>query len=355
MNNSVNLSLADRSRQTGERPVWPDLVRVVAIIMVLIEHTYPVTRAGDAASFVFPKTILNPDALLFFVLSGALLLPVESGTTGRFFRRRFFKIAVPFLVWSLVMALTKQFFEPVPLSYTLYYARWCWLTMFSSYLWFMFVLMGLYLLAPFVSPWLRVASRRSLELFLLLWLTALALPYLDIMSQTSTFNLDGFHGTWVGPFYGYAGYMVAGVYLLRYPFGQWSRLMRRAAVVLAIAFGYLLPVVFAFVPLRDEAVRWMPFDPLTLTTVAETFTVYILLCRLGRCIRSDGRAAHVLAWLSRLTFGVYLCHILLRDVIINYLCPWLAGSYLLCLVLPPLSFAVAWVLSRIPFAGKWLT
>ena len=355
MGSKIELSLSQQAQSRGERLVWPDLVRVVAIIMVLVEHTYPVKRVASTASFILPKVILNPDALIFFVLSGALLLPIGSGATARFYRRRFVKIAVPFLIWSVVMALTKQFFEPVPLEYTFYYVRWCWVTMFSSYLWFMFVLMGLYLFAPFISPWIRGASRRSLELFLLFWLIAMALPYLDIWSQTARFNLDGFHGTWVGPFYGYMGYMVAGVYLVRYPFWQWSRQRRLAAVALVAAFGYLMPVLFAYMPLRDEAVRWIPLDPLTLSTAAQALTAYVVLARLGRLIRPGGRVAGMLAVMSRLTFGMYLCHILVRNLITHYLCPGLGGTYLLCAVVTVASFVVAWLLSRIPSVGRWLT
>lgn len=45
-------------------------------------------------------------------------------------------------------------------------------------LWFMYTLMGLYVITPILHAWLRSASERDVRFYLLLWLITLCYPVL---------------------------------------------------------------------------------------------------------------------------------------------------------------------------------
>ena len=42
------------------------------------------------------------------------------------------------------------------------------------------MLLGLYLFAPVVSPWIETASRRAMEGYLALWAFTLCIPYVPV-------------------------------------------------------------------------------------------------------------------------------------------------------------------------------
>jgi surface polysaccharide O-acyltransferase-like enzyme len=46
-----------------------------------------------------------------------------------------------------------------------------------GHLWFVYMLLGIYLVAPVLSPWVESASRSSMERFLALWAISLTIPY----------------------------------------------------------------------------------------------------------------------------------------------------------------------------------
>lgn len=59
-------------------------------------------------------------------------------------------------------------------------------SMYTTHLWYIYMLIGLYLYLPILSAWLQQASEKSLRLFLLLWGVTLLVPYL---TQYATPNL----------------------------------------------------------------------------------------------------------------------------------------------------------------------
>ena len=83
---------------------------------------------------------------LFVVASSYLQFPLHY-PTGEFFRRRAVRILIPFFIWTVVYALVwgepVQNFKDLLLNFN--YA--------AGHLWFVYMLIGLYLIMPILSPW----------------------------------------------------------------------------------------------------------------------------------------------------------------------------------------------------------
>lgn len=99
-------------------------------------------------------------------------------------------------------------------------------------LWYLYMLVGLYLVMPVLGAWLRQASQRDLQLFLAVWGAALLLPYVEVAAPLLGYAGNGGNmGLWgvcdwnaYGTFYyfsGFVGYLVLAYYLVRYPL-RWS-------------------------------------------------------------------------------------------------------------------------------------
>lgn len=72
------------------------------------------------------------------------------------------------------------------------------------HLWYLYVLMGLYLFLPVISPWVEKAGKAAFAYFLLLWALTLLFPYLQTISPAIWENAPGMNtgpcipspGTW---------------------------------------------------------------------------------------------------------------------------------------------------------------
>lgn len=88
----------------NKRLEYLDIIRVVACLMVIVMHA-PIS--GDGAMthgpfLVFASYLTAPCVPLFFMVSGALLLPCREGTTARaYLAKRIGKIAGPTVCFSL--------------------------------------------------------------------------------------------------------------------------------------------------------------------------------------------------------------------------------------------------------------
>ena len=93
------------------RIVWLDVLRLCAIFMVICIHCsdpFNVSpEAADSNSGVlicgehFMALFLRPCVPLFVMITGILLLPVKMSFED-FYKKRLLRIAVPFLLWSVL-------------------------------------------------------------------------------------------------------------------------------------------------------------------------------------------------------------------------------------------------------------
>src|SRR5512140_4003907 len=92
------------------RPIyhWVDLLRVLAIYLVVIIHTSGqltnVWGKIPEAQWIIGDIyggVARIGVPLFFMLSGYLLLP-RSESLGAFYRKRVLKIIIPFVAWSII-------------------------------------------------------------------------------------------------------------------------------------------------------------------------------------------------------------------------------------------------------------
>lgn len=97
---------------TPSRIVWADLLRLVAIIMVICIHcSDPFNVSPEARSNPdynlwgsIYGAFLRPCVPLFVMLTGMLLLPIQQDME-QFYKKRMLRVIAPFLIWSLLYNL----------------------------------------------------------------------------------------------------------------------------------------------------------------------------------------------------------------------------------------------------------
>ena len=166
---------------TAQREIWIDWMRVVACFLVIMTHSCEPFYLGGEGSLILTKadalwvSVLNviPRACvaLFVVASSYLQFPLHY-PTGEFFRRRAARLLVPFLLWTVVYALVwgepVQNFKDVLLNFN--YA--------AGHLWFVYMLVGVYLIMPLLSPWAEKVGKKELLAYLGIWLFTTIIPFI---------------------------------------------------------------------------------------------------------------------------------------------------------------------------------
>lgn len=151
-----------------ERNYNYDIMRIVACLLIICMHA---PMPSDSANSIFLNiTGYFPAAglCIFFVLSGALLLPVKMDTF-MFLKKRMSKVVMPMLCFTALYVALKYFSgDEVDLVHTICSVPFS--TQGHGVLWFMYTLIGLYLLSPIISKWLQSSSKCEVEFYLGLWL-----------------------------------------------------------------------------------------------------------------------------------------------------------------------------------------
>lgn len=322
-----------------KREVWIDWLRVVACFLVMLTHSNEPFYLGGEGTLVLTHSdavwvsVLNvlPRACvaLFVVASSYLLLPMRYGA-GEFLRKRVSRILVPFVLWTLAYALTSG--SPVEnlrsLVLNFNYA--------AGHLWFVYMLIGLYLLVPMLSPWAERVGKRELQVYLGLWAFTTTIPFVRlwagglmpvVFGPTGIPNIAKYplwgEASWntYGTFYylsGFIGYLLLGLYLRRFVSElSWRKTLTVAVPSFAFGFaicslGFMHGVmttsggVFPVGGDVSSAALWeSPWMNDTFGVALMTLAWLLVL----RKIKGNGTFYRkVLLPVSRASYGMYLCH-----------------------------------------------
>lgn len=146
----------------NNRNVALDLVRVIACLLVMVQHSSEFYYIGDQGALVLDSSVYSIRWLnslsrtcipLFVMLSGYFLLPMKGGT-GAFFKKRFSRIIGPFLFWCVVFAFYFIFYRGDTMADFLTNVAHIPVNFGTEvgHLWYIYMLIGLYLLIPVLSP-----------------------------------------------------------------------------------------------------------------------------------------------------------------------------------------------------------
>ena len=386
--------------QPAKREIWLDWVRVIACFMVMTVHCTEPFYLGGEGSLLLTRTdmlwasffdsFVRACVPLFIIMSSYLQFPLKYGT-AEFFRRRAVRVLVPFLLWTIVYALV--YGRPVEnfkaLIFNFNYA--------AGHLWYVYMLIGIYLLMPLLSPWAEKVGKKELRFYLGLWLLTTLIPLIrdwaagvppTVIYGPSGLPRQALYPLWgeaswnaYGTFYyfsGFIGYLLLGLYFRKFV-GElsWKKTLLTAVPCFAAGFaisfyGFIRRALatgggqFPVEGLVEKAVWWETTWCNDTVGVALMAIAWILLLRK---ITADNRFyRRIILPVSRASYGMYLCHLLVLGLISAAFRSWLGTGAAGCLgpwttpveilLSAVCSFVcvsvIAILLQRIPKIGKYI-
>lgn len=332
--------------------VSADIIRIIAAFYVIFSHStdrfvlYTTLKSSSAWHIIYYMNTLSRVAVpLFVVLSGYLLLNKSKiKNIKEFYKKRFSRILYPFVIWLTIYYAWTIYWDGTKL--TLQYILQ---TLWGANIWhlyFLIIIMELYLIAPLLEHF--DATRTRAQQTILFW-SLLALSVICSLIVIFHINIQSNSLTIFIP---YIGYFYAGSYLRNFKVNKlWSIIF----FVLYLVLAYITNIV------ADGNTTTFIIFNFSPTLLPMTLCLFLALKDLHKNFGTKlltGKLKKFIDYTGRCTFGIYLLHFLVLDLVLKYfnLLPWQLHAPLIFWACVPsiitfiITFAAIALLRFLPFS-----
>lgn len=339
-----------------DRNTGLSLVRIVACVGIVILHTV------FAANEYFAEEITGTQNLFsrmvennmmwavpcFLMVTGALQLdPARTITMKKLYGRYILRILIALVACCIVfrifdMCMDGEAFTPggVAKAFTELITARCW-----GHLWYLYLLIGIYVLLPFY----RMISRHSTnrELMYLIAVYVLFVSIIPMVDSSGTHIGFYISESIIYPAYLFLGYMITA--------GR-TYLPTKMAWVMFVAGTAAIVIMDVCRYSEGIGIPDAWFGYASPAVIIQTVGVFAILSRVG--VEGTG-SAKAIASVDGCTFGIYLIHMVFIRTIFRYmqidpyehvavlsLAAAVAGIFII-------SFLITWILKRIP-GVRWV-
>ncbi len=299
-------------------PLPVDLIRTFAIVLVILLHAseepFPITAIVNQDVVVrwWSMTVYNSLSRecvpLFVMLSGALLLQsykIEEPLKV-FFKKRLLRIGLPWIFWGTTYFGWSYLVKNNP--FTLSSVAQGIATGPYYQFWFLYMLLGLYLVTPLLRVLVARANKSVIRYFLLLWFIGSAvIPFVNLFMpiglDTNVFLLTG----WIG-------YFLLGLYLLDIQ-------VRAKFLYIILIIGYIWTVVgtYLITYLVGGQTQYFFYGFLTANVVLVSSALFLLFKNVpsNYIQKKSPTTNRLLHFISQCSLAIFLLHVIILESLQN--------------------------------------
>ena len=298
-----------------------DLIRTVAIILVILLHAAIEgipnldIMSPQGVQLWWASNIYNSIARtavpLFVMLTGALLLqPNKADEPLRvFFKKRWNRIGIPLLFWGAIFFAWDFSVKGQALTLT---------TVLQGLLagpyvhfWYVYILVGLYLITPLVRVVVAHADWKIIKYFLLIWFVGtgiipLLTLYASISPQTVWFRQNVFLLT------GLLGYFILGAYVAKLR-------LRSSVLFLMLALSSVWTIVGTYFLIGTMGEQYSQFflDASSFSVIIASVTLFLILASIPNQTVENRfpNGNRLLKLISQNTLPIYLFHVIVLETL----------------------------------------
>lgn len=326
---------------TRQNVNWVHVMRFTAALLVVLAHVegwggYPYW----AKTFYY--TISRVGVPIFFMISGYLLL-IKEEPISIFLKKRFTRVAIPFLAWSIIYDLVYS--QPfVENGITLDGIGSLFVRIIrgprGGHLWFLYFLIGLYIFTPVLRVFVSKAQKSDLLYYIGLWF--FVVPFLNIV-QALTPIQNGFEVYYVG---GYLGYFLLGYFLGKQE--NTPQTLYIGIAMFGIGILWTFAVFYLDLPPDDNELVFRSYQSINI--ILMSLGAFIILKMVGE--KANRLIVEVARQGGKVSFGIYLIHLLVLDVLLalankTSLNVQEFNSIVIIPLVAVVAFLISWVVSYV--------
>lgn len=302
--------MAKYSRNKNYIP-YAFIARILAAFSVVLLHTagariIRVDISSDAFLWAaFFDCVTRWSVPLFIMLSGMLFLDKKKKISIKtLYTKNIFRMVTAFVFWSYVYNLYTAYAATGDIKKSLLVALKN-MPGGAMHLWFIFVIVGLYIVLPFIKRMTENMTKGEAEYFILLGIILTFLP--KTLSSFEIFKpfIDYINKFEINYAAGYVGLFVAGWYINNF---EHSKMFRGAVYTMGFAgFAYMFALTVYFSRARGAvADEFMSFKSLSAFLMAAAVMMALKYTFYKKSFKR--KTVSNLAFYSKYTFGIYLIH-----------------------------------------------
>ena len=355
--------------ESRERVLFPDILRILAIFFVILAHIgsigfvrFPVSSFNWHVSN-FYECLTRWSVPLFVMISGMFFLnPQKEITFPKLYRKNIFRLLVALAFWGILYRSIEIFQFATGDGATFGAVITKMLDEYSKlffgpvwyHLWFLYMILGLYILVPLIRIFTKSASIKHYHyLFLIYAVFGSFLPLINdsLLFANSTLEIN----FKITELMGFSIYFILGFYL--YKFEVTKRAKRWIYLIAVLSFPFQILGTY-FLSYKIGIALQFLFDYSRPNVVIQAVAIFLWVKDVSLKAQISARTKSVVSMLSKFIFGIYLVHdffnILFANIGFTVTCvnPILAIP-LRALATFILSLIVVWALAKVPVVRKY--
>lgn len=350
---------------TKTRTWYLDYIRIIATVAVIMLHVSsyhfysPKVTSSEWAALNVYDSIVRYAVPVFLMLSGALFLnPEKEIDLKKLYGKYILRMVTAFIFWSLLYAVVTNYNKGLKEVVVAFIKG-------HFHMWYLFLIVSMYMIVPFLKK--ITASMELTKYFLILgliftFLIPEVISLLKASSDGAFVAVGNAANTALGNMNfnfaaGFVLYFVGGWYLSQAELGKKARIF---VYVLGIA-GFAATILISYyLSLKKGTPVETYFKHFKINVLLETVFVFVFAkyelskIKLGKC------GQKIVMVLSKYSFGVYLVHVLVRNILAKTF-GFSAMTFhpaaavpVVTVVIFAVSLGISWVLNQIPVVKKYL-
>jgi surface polysaccharide O-acyltransferase-like enzyme len=296
-----------------------DLIRIVAIFMVILIHATTEYNpcivdimSPQGIELWWATNVYNAlsrgSVPLFIMVSGFLLLQPSKydEPLGVFLKKRWRRIGLPVIFWGAIYFAWNAYINNQPVN-TLYIAESILSGPYQQF-WFIYLLIGLYLLTPLIRVVVAHADLKLIKYFLIIWFIGTAIVpmfklYTPLIESINWFDSTIFTQT------GLIGYFILGAYITKLK-------IRKPLLYLTFIGSSLITIFGTYFIVRSIGGKYWQFfyDYTSFNIIFATISLFLILYSLP-IPKKFPKASKTLRIIGASTLGIYLLHYIPLEVL----------------------------------------
>ena len=372
--NSVNLDTTTQTTQVAQTPsdthtpqrvFYPDFLRVIAAFAVICIHVSS-TRFYQTPINTFEWFILDlfHNSLaywcipIFVMVSGMFLLDYNRYSTDiranfkQILKKNILKISIALVVWSIIYRYFHAYIYDEPMLFTYNFSF-----LFKHvypHLWFLYLILGLYVLVPFLHILVRNLSKKDFEFLLVVFIVCSSGYDFVSFIFVATVEYPLYLRNYIPEFSGFVIFFLAGYYFSKFEISDKSK---KIFYLLAIISSFFT-ILNAFCLYKFNIGLKINNANKVLHTVFIAFGLFLFVKSKFSKPNANSLFYKRISFLSSISFGIYLVHFIVLHLIVFRL--GLDALTLNPIIMVPilamsvfvLSAILVFIISKIPILKK---